>query len=157
MAKLGPVGDKTHVSTRVMGTYGYCAPEYAMTGQLTIKSDIYGFGVVLLEIISGRRAVDNSRAAGEQNLVAWVRVVILAADFSVFYQLWLLFLFYIVYISCSRFLTTGDVDTMLYINYLLWYLLLATPHSFPSLSSLLPCVIESNCRWIKTVQLSSSE
>ncbi|CAN6200390.1 unnamed protein product [Urochloa humidicola] len=73
LAKLGPVGDKTHVSTRVMGTYGYCAPEYAMTGQLTLKSDIYSFGVVLLEIITGRRAIDNTRAAGEQNLVAWAR------------------------------------------------------------------------------------
>nr|CAD1841969.1 unnamed protein product [Ananas comosus var. bracteatus] len=73
LAKLGPVGDKTHVSTRVMGTYGYCAPEYAMTGQLTLKSDVYSFGVVLLEIITGRRAIDNSRAAGEHNLVAWAR------------------------------------------------------------------------------------
>nr|XP_029123898.1 probable serine/threonine-protein kinase PBL7 isoform X2 [Elaeis guineensis] len=73
LAKLGPVGDKTHVSTRVMGTYGYCAPEYAMTGQLTLKSDVYSFGVVLLELITGRRAIDNSRAAGEHNLVAWAR------------------------------------------------------------------------------------
>lgn len=73
LAKLGPVGDNTHVSTRVMGTYGYCAPEYAMTGQLTLKSDVYSFGVVLLEIITGRKAIDNSRAAGEHNLVAWVR------------------------------------------------------------------------------------
>ncbi|KAB2031615.1 hypothetical protein ERO13_D05G298700v2 [Gossypium hirsutum] len=73
LAKLGPVGDKTHVSTRVMGTYGYCAPEYAMTGQLTLKSDVYSFGVVLLEIITGRKAIDNSRAGGEQNLVAWAR------------------------------------------------------------------------------------
>ncbi|KAL5743079.1 hypothetical protein ACOSP7_029811 [Xanthoceras sorbifolium] len=73
LAKLGPVGDNTHVSTRVMGTYGYCAPEYAMTGQLTLKSDVYSFGVVLLEIISGRKAIDNSKAAGEQNLVAWAR------------------------------------------------------------------------------------
>jgi serine/threonine protein kinase len=73
LAKLGPVGDKTHVSTRVMGTYGYCAPEYAMTGQLTIKSDVYSFGVVLLELITGRKAIDNSRSAGENNLVAWAR------------------------------------------------------------------------------------
>ncbi|XWS59743.1 hypothetical protein CRYUN_Cryun08bG0147700 [Craigia yunnanensis] len=73
LAKLAPVGDNTHVSTRVMGTYGYCAPEYAMTGQLTLKSDVYSFGVVLLEIITGRKAIDNSKAAGEQNLVAWAR------------------------------------------------------------------------------------
>ncbi|XP_010543354.1 PREDICTED: serine/threonine-protein kinase CDL1 [Tarenaya hassleriana] len=73
LAKIGPVGDKSHVSTRVMGTYGYCAPEYAMTGQLTLKSDVYSFGVVLLETITGRKAIDNSRPAGEQNLVAWAR------------------------------------------------------------------------------------
>ncbi|KAJ6889665.1 serine/threonine-protein kinase PBL27-like [Populus alba x Populus x berolinensis] len=73
LAKLGPVGDKTHVSTRVMGTYGYCAPEYAMTGQLTLKSDVYSFGVVFLEFITGRKAIDNTRAPGEHNLVAWAR------------------------------------------------------------------------------------
>lgn len=73
LAKLGPVGDKTHVSTRVMGTYGYCAPEYAMTGQLTLKSDVYSFGVVFLELITGRKAIDNTRAPGEHNLVAWAR------------------------------------------------------------------------------------
>ncbi|TKY62199.1 Serine/threonine-protein kinase CDL1 [Spatholobus suberectus] len=73
LAKLGPVGENTHVSTRVMGTYGYCAPEYAMTGQLTLKSDVYSFGVVLLEIITGRKAIDNSKSAGEQNLVAWAK------------------------------------------------------------------------------------
>ncbi|KAL5983906.1 Serine/threonine-protein kinase pbl27 [Asimina triloba] len=73
LAKLGPVGDKTHVSTRVMGTYGYCAPEYAMTGQLTLKSDVYSFGVVFLELITGRKAIDNTRTAGEHNLVAWAR------------------------------------------------------------------------------------
>ncbi|KAK1416506.1 hypothetical protein QVD17_32297 [Tagetes erecta] len=71
LAKLGPVGDNTHVSTRVMGTYGYCAPDYAMSGKLTIKSDIYSFGVVLLELITGRRAIDTTKKPGEQNLVAW--------------------------------------------------------------------------------------
>ena len=72
LAKLGPTGGKDHVSTRVMGTYGYCAPEYAMTGQLTTKSDVYSFGVVFLELISGRRAIDIERPTEEQNLVSWV-------------------------------------------------------------------------------------
>ncbi|KAL0913982.1 hypothetical protein M5K25_017477 [Dendrobium thyrsiflorum] len=71
LAKIGPVGDNTHVSTRVMGTYGYCAPDYAMSGKLTMKSDIYSFGVLLLELITGRKAFDTSKAAAEQNLVTW--------------------------------------------------------------------------------------
>ncbi|KAI5327087.1 hypothetical protein L3X38_026483 [Prunus dulcis] len=73
LAKLAPVGDKTHVSTRVMGTYGYCAPEYAMSGKLTLKSDIYSFGVVMLELITGKKAIDCSKRPGEQNLVSWSR------------------------------------------------------------------------------------
>ncbi|XP_010471787.1 PREDICTED: serine/threonine-protein kinase CDL1-like [Camelina sativa] len=73
LAKVGPVGNRTHVSTRIMGTYGYCAPEYAMSGRLTIKSDIYSFGVVLLELISGRKAIDLSKPNGEQYLVTWAR------------------------------------------------------------------------------------
>ncbi|KAG2334192.1 hypothetical protein Bca52824_005372 [Brassica carinata] len=73
LAKLGPTGDKSHVSTRVMGTYGYCAPEYAMTGQLTVKSDVYSFGVVFLELITGRKAIDSEMPHGEQNLLAWAR------------------------------------------------------------------------------------
>lgn len=72
LAKLGPTGDQQHVSTRVMGTYGYCAPEYAMTGKLTTKSDVYSFGVVFLEIITGRRAIDTTRPPEEQNLTVWV-------------------------------------------------------------------------------------
>ncbi|KAI5572689.1 hypothetical protein BDE02_10G029800 [Populus trichocarpa] len=73
LAKDGPEGDKTHVSTRVMGTYGYAAPEYVMTGHLTSRSDVYSFGVVLLEMITGRRSMDKNRPNGEHNLVEWAR------------------------------------------------------------------------------------
>ncbi|XP_050383999.1 probable serine/threonine-protein kinase PBL8 [Argentina anserina] len=73
LAKAGPQGDETHVSTRVMGTYGYAAPEYVMTGHLTARSDVYSFGVVLLELLTGRRSVDKTRPSKEQNLVDWAR------------------------------------------------------------------------------------
>ncbi|KAF0922320.1 hypothetical protein E2562_031812 [Oryza meyeriana var. granulata] len=73
LAKDGPEGDDTHVSTRVMGTHGYAAPEYILTGHLTTKSDVYSFGVVLLEILSGRRAVDRTRPSREQHLVEYMR------------------------------------------------------------------------------------
>ncbi|RVW45136.1 Serine/threonine-protein kinase PBS1 [Vitis vinifera] len=68
-APFGPVEDKSHVSTRVMGTHGYCAPEYATTGKLTIKSDTYSFGVVLLELITGQFAIDPTRGHGKKMLV----------------------------------------------------------------------------------------
>ncbi|OAY54007.1 serine/threonine-protein kinase RIPK [Manihot esculenta] len=73
LAKDGPEGSDTHVSTRVMGTQGYAAPEYVMTGHLTSRSDVYSFGVVLLELLTGRRSVDKSRPQREQNLVEWAR------------------------------------------------------------------------------------
>ncbi|KMZ73222.1 Kinase-like protein [Zostera marina] len=73
LAKDGPQGDETHVSTRVMGTQGYAAPEYIMTGHLTTKSDVYSFGVVLLELLTGRRSFDKTRPAREQDLVDWVK------------------------------------------------------------------------------------
>lgn len=73
LAKEGPTGDRTHVSTQVIGTHGYAAPEYVATGRLTAKSDVYSFGVVLLELLSGCRAVDKSKIGMEQNLVDWAK------------------------------------------------------------------------------------
>ncbi|XP_052187876.1 receptor-like serine/threonine-protein kinase ALE2 [Diospyros lotus] len=62
-----------HISTRVMGTFGYVAPEYAMTGHLLVKSDVYSYGVVLLELLSGRKPVNMSQPPGQENLVTWAR------------------------------------------------------------------------------------
>lgn len=71
LAKLGPSGSNSHVTTRVMGTYGYAAPEYVETGHLYVKSDVYGFGVVLLEMLTGLRALDTKRPNGHEKLVDW--------------------------------------------------------------------------------------
>ncbi|CAN4090085.1 unnamed protein product [Withania somnifera] len=73
LAKDGPIDGKSHVSTRVMGTFGYAAPEYMATGHLTARSDVYSFGVVLLEMLTGRRVVDKNRPHGEHNLIEWAK------------------------------------------------------------------------------------
>ncbi|XP_058209094.1 receptor-like cytoplasmic kinase 176 [Rhododendron vialii] len=73
LARDGPTGDKSYVSTRVMGTFGYAAPEYLSTGHLTAKSDVFSFGVVLLEMLTGKRAIDKNRPSGEHNLVEWAK------------------------------------------------------------------------------------
>ncbi|OEL34116.1 putative serine/threonine-protein kinase Cx32, chloroplastic [Dichanthelium oligosanthes] len=73
LAKDGPAGGSSHVTTRVMGTYGYAAPEYVATGHLYVKSDVYGFGVVLLEVLTGLRALDTDRPVAQQNLADWAK------------------------------------------------------------------------------------
>ncbi|KAG8368009.1 hypothetical protein BUALT_Bualt15G0000700 [Buddleja alternifolia] len=73
LAKLGPTAAYTHVSTQVIGTYGYAAPEYIATGHLNAKSDVYGFGVVLLEMLTGLQAIDENRPPREHNLVDWMK------------------------------------------------------------------------------------
>ncbi|XBJ03708.1 hypothetical protein VPH35_022793 [Triticum aestivum] len=73
LARNGPTGGDSHITTRVMGTYGYAAPEYVATGHLYVKSDVYGFGVVLLEMLTGLRALDTARPAQQLNLVDWAK------------------------------------------------------------------------------------
>ncbi|ONK82082.1 uncharacterized protein A4U43_C01F35930 [Asparagus officinalis] len=75
LAKLLGSG-KSHVATRVMGTFGYVAPEYANTGLLNEKSDVYSFGVLLLEAITSRDPVDYKRPQDEVHLVEWFKLMV---------------------------------------------------------------------------------
>ncbi|KAA3471504.1 putative receptor-like protein kinase isoform X2 [Gossypium australe] len=74
LAREGPMVGHTHVSTAVVGTYGYAAPDYIETGHLTDKSDVWSFGVVLYEILTGRRSLERGRAKPEQKLLDWVKL-----------------------------------------------------------------------------------
>ncbi|XP_037428943.1 inactive protein kinase SELMODRAFT_444075-like [Triticum dicoccoides] len=72
LARWQPDGDMG-VDTRVIGTFGYLAPEYAQSGQITEKADVYSFGIVLVELVTGRKAVDINRPKGQQFLTEWAR------------------------------------------------------------------------------------
>jgi len=65
------IEDETHIHTRVAGTYGYMAPEYAMRGQLSVKVDVYSFGVLVLEIVSGRKNSETNFPHEMQSLLEW--------------------------------------------------------------------------------------
>ncbi|KAG4123038.1 hypothetical protein ERO13_D11G304100v2 [Gossypium hirsutum] len=67
--------DNTHISTRVAGTYGYMAPEYALHGRLTEKADVYSFGIVALEIVSGRRNTRSRPKLEPFILLEWAHVL----------------------------------------------------------------------------------
>ncbi|KAJ7981873.1 putative Kinase [Quillaja saponaria] len=67
--------DNTHISTRIAGTYGYMAPEYAMHGYLTDKADVYSFGIVALEIVSGRSNTTHRSNEESFYLLDWARLL----------------------------------------------------------------------------------
>ncbi|KAF5737538.1 receptor-like protein kinase [Tripterygium wilfordii] len=73
LARLGPSDGLSHVSTAVVGTAGYAAPEYMQTGRLTYSSDVWSYGVFLYELITGRRPVDRNRPKSEQKLLEWIK------------------------------------------------------------------------------------
>ncbi|XP_061338168.1 probable LRR receptor-like serine/threonine-protein kinase At1g53420 [Gastrolobium bilobum] len=74
LAKLNEE-DNTHISTRIAGTYGYMAPEYAMHGYLTDKADVYSFGIVVLEIVSGTRNTLHRSKEEAVYLLDWARLL----------------------------------------------------------------------------------
>ncbi|KAK7392683.1 hypothetical protein VNO78_21127 [Psophocarpus tetragonolobus] len=70
LVKLAPDGKKS-VVTRLAGTFGYLAPEYAVTGKVTTKADVFSFGVVLMELLTGLMALDEDRPEEKQYLASW--------------------------------------------------------------------------------------
>ncbi|KAF5472751.1 hypothetical protein F2P56_009444 [Juglans regia] len=70
LAALNPNTER-QVSTQMVGSFGYSAPEFTLSGIYTVKSDVYSFGVVMLELLTGRKPLDSSRVRSEQSLVRW--------------------------------------------------------------------------------------
>ncbi|OMP07909.1 hypothetical protein COLO4_06950 [Corchorus olitorius] len=79
LVRLAPEG-KGSIETRIAGTFGYLAPEYAVTGRVTTKVDVFSFGVILMELITGRRALDESQPEESMHLVTWFKRMHLNKD-----------------------------------------------------------------------------
>ncbi|CAA0837207.1 Protein STRUBBELIG-RECEPTOR FAMILY 8 [Striga hermonthica] len=71
LAAMAPNTERQVSSTQMIGSFGYSAPEFALSGIYTVKSDVYSFGVVMLELLTGRKPLDSSRVRSEQSLVRW--------------------------------------------------------------------------------------
>ncbi|KAK9141741.1 hypothetical protein Syun_011141 [Stephania yunnanensis] len=80
-AKLIPE-EQTHVTTRVKGTLGYLAPEYAMLGQASESCDVYSFGILLLELVGGKKPVEKLDSTTKRTIVDWALQLVLDGKFD---------------------------------------------------------------------------
>ncbi|EOX97665.1 hypothetical protein QUC31_015577 [Theobroma cacao] len=80
LAIWGPTDSSFLTQADVVGTFGYLAPEYFMYGKLSDKIDVYAFGVVLLELLSGKRPIGFETPRGQQSLVMWAKPIIENGD-----------------------------------------------------------------------------
>jgi len=81
LAMWGPTTSSFVIQDDVVGTFGYLAPEYFMYGKVSDKIDVYAFGVVLLELISGREPIDSKTCEGHEiSLVTWAKPILESGD-----------------------------------------------------------------------------
>ncbi|KAL1563301.1 non-specific serine/threonine protein kinase [Salvia divinorum] len=123
LARLQAADGDSGAESRIIGTFGYIAPEYAQTGQVSEKADVYAFGVVLVELLTGRKAVDIYRPKGEQCLTEWARPLLEGNGLSKHMDPWL-----------NKCYSEREVDRMLHCASLC---LQRDPHLRPPMSQLL--------------------
>ncbi|KAJ1411695.1 Serine/threonine-protein kinase, active site [Sesbania bispinosa] len=80
LAIWGPITSSFLTQDDVVGTFGYLAPEYFMYGKVSDKIDVYAFGVVLLELISGRGPISSGTCKGQESLVMWAKPLLESGD-----------------------------------------------------------------------------
>ncbi|XP_058783011.1 protein kinase STUNTED-like [Vicia villosa] len=80
LAMWGPTTSLFTIQNDVVGTFGYLAPEHFMYGKVSDKIDVYAFGVVLLELISGREPIHSKACKACQSLVAWAKPILESGD-----------------------------------------------------------------------------
>ncbi|CAH8298610.1 unnamed protein product [Eruca vesicaria subsp. sativa] len=79
LVRLAPEGAQS-IETKIAGTFGYLAPEYAVTGRVTTRVDVYSFGVILMELLTGRKALDVKRSEEDVHLATWFRRMFINKD-----------------------------------------------------------------------------
>jgi len=72
LVRSGPTGDQSHVSSQIKGTPGYLDPAYCLSFHLTKFSDVYSFGIILLQLVSARPVVDSTVNQSNQHIIDWV-------------------------------------------------------------------------------------
>ncbi|KAG2318958.1 hypothetical protein Bca52824_012171 [Brassica carinata] len=82
LARLHGEEEHSHISTKISGTIGYMAPEYALWGQLSEKADVYSFGVVAMEIVSGKSNTKHKGSADHVSLINWALTLQQAGDIT---------------------------------------------------------------------------